>query len=319
MEVRLLRWAAAVIAVLPATAQPLGGPLTGYVFDPPTASVRAIVGRPGSARLGPAVVANVEFASVPGGAAHALFVRGGRLLFVANLAAETREEADLAEMPELPDSVAWSGNHSTAVIVWRGCGCIQTLRGIPGSPVLSERVSVSAPGTLSAVAADSSGENIAVLLDGSNREISLFDANLVARPLPRLDSPVAITFGGSPERLWASLAGENRLVEVDIDGLAVGSVIPIEEQASALGFTGEGHTLAALLGSRRLLLFDSATRNETGSAHLDSDAYGLARMAPGVLAVMGQRDSGQPLWVLHRGEIAFIPAPPLPAEESPAP
>ena len=53
-----------LIGALPAQQTNLSGPIEGFTFDAPTGSFRAVIGFPGSASLGPAILAGFDHGSV---------------------------------------------------------------------------------------------------------------------------------------------------------------------------------------------------------------------------------------------------------------
>lgn len=95
----------------------VGGPLSGYVGDVPTQSIRPIVGVPGGAHLGAAVLQDVARAWVAPEGARAVILRQDRYFLVSGL--ETgivRTEEAALEIPGPEAVVAWSAD-GTAVVV----------------------------------------------------------------------------------------------------------------------------------------------------------------------------------------------------------
>ena len=61
---RLVCLLTSAVTACVAQSVPIAGPMTGWVYDPPSRSLRAISGIPGAARLGGAVVDGISWGSV---------------------------------------------------------------------------------------------------------------------------------------------------------------------------------------------------------------------------------------------------------------
>src|SRR5580693_1626618 len=143
------------ISSLRAQQSAVSGPTEGFTFDPPTRSIRAVIGSLGSAWLGPAAVDDLEFASVAPRQNYGIAFRRGQLLLVSGLGSGHVSVAVLQASLYVPDGVVWADDGSVAVLYSQAGGWIQPLTGFPGSANLGPLVSISPlGGTLSAVATD---------------------------------------------------------------------------------------------------------------------------------------------------------------------
>src|SRR5581483_6926206 len=73
------------VAPLCAQQQEFSGPITGYVFDAATHSIRPLIGRPGAANLGAPWVTHWDVASVSPNGKMAIGVRAGAVRLIGDL------------------------------------------------------------------------------------------------------------------------------------------------------------------------------------------------------------------------------------------
>ncbi|BDC53173.1 hypothetical protein F183_A54880 (plasmid) [Bryobacterales bacterium F-183] len=104
----------------------LSGPVSGWVYDPPTKSIRTVAGMPGAAVLGRAAFTDLAWASVApaaaassGKAVAALALReeGGALTALRADGTETTVDGWEPVAAGLPRLMAWSENGSRAILV----------------------------------------------------------------------------------------------------------------------------------------------------------------------------------------------------------
>ncbi len=272
------------------------GPVAGYVFDQQARGVRPMLGLPGAAYLGDALVSGVEAAGIAPDGARALAVREGRL-FLAGL----KNEADSAPVENaIPgaDRFAWSPDGSIAAVYASASRQAQIIRdGAAGKPV-----DLSGLGEVVALAVSRSGKLIAGVA-GENGGVYM-DGALLARAA----NPAAITISGQD------------LYFADKDRGQVWQVAGFEQDGTALLFAEgiEGAAGVQVYGSRAFVagakgieVFDLAAR--TPLSHIDVDA------APTQLAPFGERalwllnapGEGQPAYVLSAADVPavyFVPA-----------
>ncbi|HMD50733.1 MAG TPA: hypothetical protein VKG79_16595, partial [Bryobacteraceae bacterium] len=152
----------------------LSGPVEGFTFDPPTASLRAVIGFPGAASFGPAILGGVEWASVAPQRDYALAFQNGNFLVVSGLSSGTVSTLAVPGVTRVPESVSWSGDGTLAVLSSSSAEWLQTVSGLPSSPVAGAYIDVSSlGGSLTAVALDTTGSHIAIAVSGSQAGIYL--------------------------------------------------------------------------------------------------------------------------------------------------
>lgn len=272
------------------------GLLAGYVFDQQARGVRPMLGLPGAAYLGEALVGGLEAAGIAPDGARALAVREGGLFLV--VLKDGAGSAPVANAIGGADRFAWSPDGSVAAVYASASRQAQIIRnGVAGEPV-----DLSGLGEVVALAVSRSGKLIAGVA-GENGGVYL-DGALLARAA----NPVGITIAGQD------------LYFTDKDRGQVWQVAGFEQDAAALLF-GEGIEGAAgfqiygsrafVAGAKGIEVFDLAARARIG--HLDVDA------APAQLAPFGERalwllnapGEGQPAYVLSAADVPavyFVPA-----------
>jgi hypothetical protein len=300
---------AVVVSAVCSFGQPLSGTVEGFTFDRPTGSIRPILGRPGSAYLGPAEVAGLTFASVAPGQRHSLAVRDGKLILVSGLGHADRREAELPTLEGVPDGAAWSRDGRTAVLYSREEGWLQVVRGLPQEPVAGERLE---RGGIRQVVTD--GESILALREGGLERMA-FDGAALAAPV--FDEPVAIAVGRERGLVYAAnRAGE--ICEIDFDAQRIGRYAETAHPVRDLHLVEarDGRPLLAVLHADRLAVWDPQTWEAVQSSALDFAADSLLPLGATSIALGGRREDGEPLWVADSGEVLFVPAPkPEPASE----
>ena len=200
----------------PAQSTSLNGPVQAYTFDLPTRSIRAVIGVPGAASFGPAVMENVELAAVAPGQNYGLVFEGGKCLLVSGLGAAKIATAPIAGVSAYPDGIAWAGGGSLAVLYSRAGNWFQIVSGFPSSPVAATLVDLSSlGGSLTAVAADAAGKQVAVGLSGGKGAVYQALNDWVA-PLASMSDPVSLSFASDGATLYALDAASSKVVAVDL-------------------------------------------------------------------------------------------------------
>ena len=110
---------ATAAAVLSLAAQGIqwGGPISGLVYDSPTKSLRQILGFPGGARLGPALLEGVEWAAVsPTGKAALVVVQAQARLVTSLDLDQGAPGRALDGVTKDPKLACWAEDSSTVVV-----------------------------------------------------------------------------------------------------------------------------------------------------------------------------------------------------------
>ena len=120
---------------LPAQQTSLSGPVEAFTFDAPTRSIRAVIGFSGAASFGPALLDNLDLASVAPGQNYGVVFESGKCLLVSGLGSKKISTAAIAGVTKYPDAIVWSGNGSLAILYSRAGDWFQTIAGFPNAPV----------------------------------------------------------------------------------------------------------------------------------------------------------------------------------------
>lgn len=299
---------AVVVSAVSSFGQPLSGTVEGFTFDRPAGSIRAILGRPGSAYLGPPEVAGLTFASLAPGRRHGLGIRDGKLILVSGLGQEAFQETELRTLEDVPDAAAWSRDGRTAVLYSREQGWLQVIRGLPEEPAPGERLE-----RRRIRQAVTDGESIFAVREDRLERMAFDGAPLAA---PAFDEPVAIAAGRESGLVYAAnRAGE--ICEIDLHAQRTGGCAETAHPVRDLHLVEDrqGRPLLAVLHSDRLTVWDPRTWQAVRSSALDAAADALLPLGTASLALGGRRE-GEPLWVATGEEVLFVPAPrPEPASE----
>src|SRR5580692_1626322 len=118
----------------------LNGPVEAYAFDPPTRSLHAVIGFPGSASFGPALRDSLQFASVAPRQNYAIGFEGRECLLISGLGSSPLSARLLSGVEAQPEAVAWSGDGSLAVLYSRTGNWLQAVSGLPSSPTVGPLV-----------------------------------------------------------------------------------------------------------------------------------------------------------------------------------
>jgi hypothetical protein len=302
---------------LPAQQTSLTGPVEAFTFDQPTRSIRAVIGFPGTASFGPALLDNLELASVAPGQSYGLVFEDGKCLLVSGLASKKISTAAIAGVTRYPDGIAWAANASLAILYSRAGNWFQTIAGFPNAPVADALTDLSSLGSLTAVASDSAGHQVAVGVRGDKGGVYQAEGNWVT-PLSAMANPVSLSFSADGKILYALDASMLQVTAIilgnhGIQTLALGGIAnPVairslqDSQNRPVLYVAGGH-------DRILRILDVTSQQFTDTAlnfqPTSIDAFGSNSF---VLAPRSQ--SGKPLWVFSstpQPAAYFIPAIPM--------
>ncbi len=338
----LLLLLAGVLSAGAASGQPVGlaGPVESYTFDSPTSSLRAIMGFPGAAFFGPALVDGLDFASVAPHLDFAIAFRGGECLLVTRLSSSQAVVAPLSGISGRPEAIAWSGDGSSAVLYSRAGSWIQTISGLPLSPAAHDRVDLSyLGGSLASVAADALGQQVAVAISGDtpirsvrprrapfgagristarhNGAVYLAIGGQAFNSVLEIGNPVALAFSQDAKSLLVVDAAANELTVLNLgtfqrttlalDGLADPfAVRPV------LSADGRQMAYVASRSDRLLREYDLTTRQQVASLSLSFVPTGIDEFGRDSFLVASRAKAAEPAWLLtSRPQMAvyFVPA-----------
>ena len=305
---------AVLVAGLALAAQEatLSGPISGFVFDSGSRSVRAIMGLPGAAYLGDPLLADLEWASVAPNGAVALAVKDGRWYAVRGLAAGANW-TELGSSLPAPEKAAWSPDASAAVVA--SGGGLRFFRNLPEGPVASATAEL--PGPVTALALEASGECAVVTVKAEA-------AGGVYLACP--DTPARLLAAGDPSALALARGGRDlfvadrsgRILEIQ-DFRDAARVMPFAEMPGpgwdpvGLAVSPDQRYLWVAHGSeKRVDGFELESRALTGQLGVEGEPSMLEPLAiKSVFLLRSTGRAGEPLLVLEAGgqpAVYFVPA-----------
>ncbi len=318
-------FAAALLTIAHLRGQPtaVSGPIEGFTFDAPTASIRAVVGLLGSSTLGPAIVPSLSFASVAPGQNYGIAVRGLRTFLVSGLGSTQVSAVAVSGLSSLPEGVAWSGDGSVAVVYSKTGGWIQSLTGLPAAINVSAPVSITTlGGTLSTVAADSDGQTIVIGVTGEYAGVyKLTEPDTSFSPMLQMSQPIALAFSEDGSTVYALDASTNAVSEIDLASSASQTWPALAKDAVAIqpGIDATNQkVLYVASGSGQLLqVYSRVTRQVVASVPLTFSPTVIDPLGTSSFVLNSRVASGDLLWSFtNRGQpsVSFIPAMPNESE-----
>ena len=320
----------------------LTGPLQGYTFDLPSQSFRAVIGLPGSASFGPALTTGFEMGSVAPHQNYGVgFRHSARRLKELSVGRSSGEPAGngcllvtrldsgsisarIAGVTSQPDSIAWSGDGSTAVLYSHSGQWLQVLNGLPGAPHAGALVDLSFfGGSLAAVAADQQGGNIALGIQGINGGVFLSnDGQNFTLALP-ISNPLALAFSPDGSSLYILDGGALQLDIFAMSGHGSQSFALNGLQhpsAIASGLDSQGRPIVYVAGAsdRIFQAYDPATQQMLVNLPLFFQPTGIAAFGPNSFVVHAPSQPSDPLWLftsLPQPGVYFVPAAQVSAGE----
>ncbi len=319
---RALVFAAALSSMSGVLAQqsPMSGPVQGYAFDAPTRSIRAVAGSLGSASLGPAVLLELDFASVAPRQNYAIAVRGGQTVFVSGLGASTPATSMLPDSPSTPEGVAWSDDGSTAVVYSRTGSWIETVSGLPGSANAGTPLSISPlGGSLSAVAASAQGLRVVVGITGDHAGVYEIAGGQSFSPLLDVASPIALAFSQDGGTLYAIDGATNQVSQINLANTATetwrfdaADAVAIRPARDA---TNRMVVYVAGRSSHLLVAYDGSTHQSIARVALSFEPTIIEPLGGNGFVLRRRASDSDPVWSFTNAAqpmVFFVPATPIP-------
>jgi len=260
-----------VLAASAAGAAPLAGPLTGFVFDAKSQTIRPIQGLPGAALLGTAVALpfSVRQAEIAPGGRFALAAAEGddRVYLAADLdQAEARiHRLDIA----MSERIVFSANGASAVLWAPQSDRFQVISGMPERPESHAPFSISGlPGSVTAAAVTNDGSALLVIANDGENKSALYRVSTAggeARPaefLLPLERGVAVSFLNGGRDAIAADAGSAQIFHIrDLEGareilLLAGAGDGVDRPAAIAQTVDNKRILVVNTGSRSILVVD---------------------------------------------------------------
>jgi hypothetical protein len=280
----------------------LSGPVEAYTFDPPTRSLRAVIGFAGAATFGPALRDNLDFASIAPRQTYGLVFQGGQCLLITGLGSAKILTRALANVGARPEGIVWSGDGSRAVLYSRAGNWLQTVSGFPAAPAASPRVAGSSlGGSLASVAADPQGKLVAAGLGGDTGAVYLSSDGQTFNKLVPVAQPISLSFStdsitlyvldGSASQVIAVTVASGGLQTIPLNGLAS----PMAIQAVDSGNHEQLYIAAA--GDRLMRVLDVASQQVVTDLPLGFQPTCLDQFGGNSFVVAARSQAAHPLWL----------------------
>ncbi|HYL35965.1 MAG TPA: hypothetical protein VEV17_08645 [Bryobacteraceae bacterium] len=311
-----------IAAAVNVAAQPaaLSGPIEGFTFDAPTASLRAVIGFPGAASFGPVLLGGLDAGWVAPGRNFALLFQGGNSLLATQLDSAQISQSPIAGLAGQPDSITWSGDGSVAILYSRAGNWIQTLSGLPDNPTAGALVDLSPlGGALAAVAADQNGKQVAFAMTGNAAGVYLLTSAFT--PLLQFANPIALAFSHDGSGLFALDISSMQLSLVNLTSLDSQNV-PLQGLADpfavhpAVDSQNREVVYVASRSDQLLREYDVAGQQVVADLPLYFTPTGLADFGKNSFLIAARSQPSDPLWLLAslpQPEVYFVPAVPAAA------
>jgi sugar lactone lactonase YvrE len=310
---------AITLAVAPLCAQQtfLSGPAQGFTFDPPSKSFRAVIGLPGAAFFGPALLSGFDTGSVAPHKNYGIGYQQGNCFLVTGLDSDQISSNPVAGLSSQADGITWSGDGSVAVLYSRTGSWLQVLSGLPDNPQLGAWVDLSPlGGSLSGIASDSQGKNIAVAIQGDSGGVFLLTGAQTFAPLLGLANPTALAFSQDAASVYVL---DGNAIQLDVVALSDSSfqAFPLgglqNPSAVASGRDAQGHTLVYVASSNDQILrvFDPTAQQVVVDLSLAAQPTGITILGPNSFVIASRLQPTDPLWLFAstpQPAVYFVPA-----------
>jgi DNA-binding beta-propeller fold protein YncE len=213
----------------------LSGPLSGFLFDSPTSSIRPIIGIAGSAYLGAPILSGLDFASVGPNGANALVILGGQLSAVSGLNSTAPQITPLDAPFSTSMIIGWAQDGSQVVFAsGSGGAVIQSVRWTGGLPSLDPAIDLSSiGGTISALAVDAALQKILIgIRADAAGGVYLWDQNGSPTMLTPMADPSALALNSDGAMAIATDRHSGLVVRFAVG--AVPSPQPVLQNSDAL-------------------------------------------------------------------------------------
>lgn len=307
------------------------GPISGWVVDPPTHSIRLVTGMPGAALLGRQVLSDLTWASTaPGNSMTAIAIRNraedtAEAVLLHGDHLSTIQGSAIADAPQL---AAWSPDAKAVALIWPEARTAQIVRiqpddnkataaepfviaNLPETGAITGAVVASSSiDSLYLTIADSGIYKVSTNADAPSEGKEQF-ASLVLATL----SCQAIALDSEGGKLWVVDQSANTLNEIAIasnEGSTFSLDADILNGVSAIWPSAKQKALyVANAASRKIYRVDLTSHAVTEAiSQLDSAATMLMPMARPSVFLLGVRGSAEEplyLWDEVSGNVYFVP------------
>lgn len=310
---------------LPAQQTSVIGPVEAVTYDAPTRSLRQVIGLPGAASFGPAILDNIDIASVAPMQTYGIVSESQKWLVVSNLGSKTLASRSIQGVVNKPDSIVWSADGTVAILYSLTNNWFQVISGLPAAPTAGALVDVSTlGGSFSAIAMDTAGKQIAVAITGSHSGVYQFSGGEFSA-LSSIANPVSLSFSSDAQTLYALDAANLDVSAIKLNGSSTqilalaGMTNPIAIQS--LVDSQNRPILYIAGGSDRLLrILDLSNQQVLNDLPLNFQPNSLSPFGSGSFVLASRSKSSNPLWLFASTPLPsayFVPAVQLRAPDHP--
>jgi hypothetical protein len=295
----------------------LTGPGESFTFDLPTQSFRAVIGLPGSSLFGPALVNGFDTGSVAPHKNYAIGFQQGNGFLVTGLDSGQVSSTSVAGLSGQPDAISWSGDGSVAVLYSRAGSWLQVMRGLPDNPQVGGSVDLSPlGGSVSGVASDAHGMNLALAIQGDNGGAFLLTDAQSFAPLLALANPAALAFSADGASLYVL---DGNAIQLNVVTMLDSSsqTFPLDglqnPTAIASGRDAQGHPLVyiASASDEILRVYDPAAQQVLVDLPLGFQPTGITAFGLNSFVIASRSQPADPLWLfasMPQPAVYFVPA-----------
>lgn len=275
----MTRWRSSIpLAVLCwpalATAQSTGfqGPISGFVYNHDSRSVRPLLGVPGATHIGSPLLADVDFASTAPGSDSAFVIRAGRSIFMRGVAGPQPVEYPIDGLLAAVDRVVWTPDGSAALLYSSSTNQLQRVRLSNTAPAADPPLDLSPWGPPAALAIDPAGRQIAFGVPQSG--IYLFSAGQSPALLSPAAQPAAAAFDSNGQNLYVIDLDQQQILKIESGSVSVLASVaqPDGSAASPVGLavSGDGrYVFFADNAAKAIRVYETSSGNLAATLPLD--------------------------------------------------
>ena len=298
-------------------------PGSGYVYDAQVGAIRPLVGFIGAAVPGPAILDELEWASLGPNGKTALVQRGDSLLWIADL--QTPDRQTRVDGIISPKQALWSADSSRVVVLSKGSRLFWLTGSGPSQTVdaswnldelaLPGAAGVKAPWYL--LAADGSGDRVFV----STRTLHGWQLRIASRTLapvsvPTGGHPVAAVFASGGAQAYIADSAAHQIWRMDGAGETpsltpvISSSVYVDDPAGLALSADDSRLFIADRTARTIRVFDSRTTELLGELPVETSPHSLTATSPGRYILNSGDRSTDPFLYLdtaNPARLVFVP------------
>jgi hypothetical protein len=303
--------------ITPAAAQSVGvqGPVAGPVFISQT--VRPLLGAPGAATAGPALMTGVQWASIAPGGNWGLITQRGRSARVYTLSGAAPSQVATDGLIDGIDDVVWSRDGSYALAYSSQSAQMQRLQFSGSAASADAPLSLSSFGAVTTLAINPSGSQMAFGASGGG--LYLVQAGQSPIRLSAMAQPAAAAFDGTGAILYAIDLATLRILEFNsgsgpIDFASLPESGAGAEAPNPIGLAVSGdsrYLLFADAASSSICVYDRTSQDLVNTIPLDFTPSRLEALSATPAFLLNGDRSNEWLMILDAAtspRVYFVPA-----------